>query len=202
LSRVSLIAYLRPTTSNPTSGQPAFWRRDTVKADGSFRIRGLTLGKAVISLEPSPETRGLTVARIEHNGAAARDGIDVGAREPVTGVRIVLVYSTLAIRGEVKVVGGALPAGFRLRVMARKMDQTTQNMLGAEVDARGQFVFESVPAGEYEVRVMPSYMPNSQRLDPQTERLISSVKERAVAGGDNQSPVTIVIDLRRKEGNQ
>jgi hypothetical protein len=59
-----------------------------------------------------------------------------------------------------------------------------------------------VPAGEYEVRVMPSYMPNSQRLDPHTERLISSVKERAVAGGDNQSPVTIVIDLSRKEGNQ
>ncbi|MGH9835833.1 MAG: carboxypeptidase regulatory-like domain-containing protein [Blastocatellia bacterium] len=198
LSRVNLTAYV----SSTTSGQPAFWRRDTVKADGSFRIRGLQPGKAVISLEPSPETRGLTLARIEHNGAAPRDGIDVGAGEHVTGVRVVLVYSALAIRGEVKIIGGALPPGFRLRVTARRMDQPAQITQGVEVDARGQFVFENMPAGEYEVRVMPSYTTNSQRLDPQTERLILSVKERVVVSSDHQQPVAIVIDLSRKEGNR
>jgi protocatechuate 3,4-dioxygenase beta subunit len=198
LSRVSLYAYSRPTTP----GQPVFWPRDTVKAGGSFRIRGLQPGKAIIGLEQSPETRGLTIARIERDGAAARDGIDVGAGEQVTGVRIVLVYSTLAIRGEVKVVGGALAPGFRFRVMARRMDQPTQNILGTEVDARGQFVIENAPPGEYEIRVSPNYTPNNQRLDPQTERLISLVKERVHVSNDHQQPVAIVIDLSRKEGNQ
>jgi hypothetical protein len=197
LSRVNLTAYV----SSTTSGQPAFSLRDTVKADGSFRIRGLRPGRAFIGLAQSPETRGLTVARTEHNGAAARNGIEIGAVEHVTGVRVVLVYGMLAIRGEVKVVGGALAPGFRFRVMARRMDQLTQNILGAEVDARGQFVFENMPAGEYEVRVVPSYGPNSLRLDPQTERLIALVKERAIAG-DNQSPVVLVVDLSRKGGNQ
>jgi len=195
LSRVNLRTYIRPAIS----GQPTFWRGDVVKADGGFRIRGLQPGKVVIAMDQSPETRGLTVARIEHNGAAARDGIDVGAGEHVTGVRVVLVYSTLAIRGEVKVVGGAAPAGLRFLVLARRTDQPTQGLSGVEVDARGQFIFENAPPGEYEIRVMPN---NSQRLNPQIIRLISSAKERVFVAGDNPQPVVLVIDLSRKEGNQ
>ena len=195
LSRVSLTAYIRPSTS----GQPTFGLRDTVKADGSFRLRGLQPGMAFIGLAQSPETRGLTVARIEHNGAAARNGIEIGAVEQVTGVRVVLVYSTLAIRGEVKVVGGALAPGFKFRVMARRVDQLMLNTLGVEVDARGQFVFENMPAGEYEVRLYPS---NSERLNPQILRLISLVKERVFVTSDNPQPVVLVIDLSRKEGGQ
>lgn len=195
LSRVSLSPYVRPATS----GQPTFWRGHVVNADGSFRLRGLQPGKVVIGLNQSPETRGLTVARIEHNGVAPRDGIEVGAGEQVTGVRIVLVYSTLAIRGEVKVVGGALPASLRFLVYARRMDQPTQGLSGVEVDARGQFVFENAPPGEYEIRVMPN---NSQRLDPQILRLVSSAKERVFVASDNPQPVVLVIDLSRKEGDR
>ncbi len=195
LSRVNLRTYIRPTIS----GQPTFWRGDVVKADGSFRIRGLRPGKVAIAVDQSPETRGLTVARIEHNGAVARDGIDVSAGEHLTGVRIVLVHSTLAIRGEVKVVGGALPNGLKFLVYARRTDQPMQGLSGVEVDARGQFVFENAPPGEYEIRVMPN---NAQRVDQQILRLISSVKERVFVAGDNPQPVAIVIDLSRKEGNQ
>lgn len=173
-----------------------------VNPDGSFRIRGLQAGRVVFSLSGLPNTKGLVLARIEYNGAAAREGIDVEAGQQMTGVRVVLVHSALTLRGELKVVGGELPRGLRFVVTASSVDQPTQGLPGAEVDARGQFLFESAPPGEYEIRVFPIYNPNGRRLDSRTAQVISLVKERVVVAGDNQQPVVLVIDLSRKEGNQ
>jgi len=172
-----------------------------VNADGSFRISGLQPGNVFIDLKPAPDIPGLTIARIERNGRPVDDGFNVGAGQQMTGVRVVLAYSALAIRGEVKVVGGALPAGLRLFVSARRVDQFTRYLPKAEVDARGQFIIESAPPGEYEIGIFPDYNPYGEQLDQQTMRLISSVKERGVAGPGAQ-PVVLVIDLSRKEGNQ
>src|SRR5262249_40617772 len=173
LSQLGIHTYVSPTIPGP---EP-YLNQGTVKvnADGGFRIRGLQAGKGYISLSQSPNMRGLTIARVEHNGAPARDGIEVKAGEQVSGVRIVLVYGAPTIRGELKVVGGELPAGLRFRAVARGMDQSWQGELGAELDARGQFAIENAPPGEYEVRVSPSYSSNTTGLDQQTERLISSL---------------------------
>ena len=119
----------------------------------------------------------------------------------MTGVRIVMVYSELAIRGELKVEGGALPEGFKLSVTARRIDQPAQALLIADVDARGQFFIEGAPPGEYEVGLFARLSPLIKQLDQQTSRLISSLKERIVVAGSNSQPVVLVIDLSRKEGN-
>jgi len=42
---------------------------------------------------PLTQSRGYSLARVEHNGAVVRDGIDVGPGQNVTGVRVVLVYN-------------------------------------------------------------------------------------------------------------
>ena len=207
LPQLSIYVNVRPNQSS-APGQLTAPRRENPKinADGSFRVRGLQQGKVDIGFSPMPNQRGFSLARIEHNGAPlpVREGIEVGPGEHVTGVRVVLAYGSLTLRGEVKIVGGALPAGQRLFSSVRKTDQSSQfqSSLGAEVDARGQFLIENLAPGEYEVRVFPIANPGGDRIDPQITRAFSSVKERVLVSGDNQPPVTIVVDLSRKEGNQ
>src|SRR5262245_52049946 len=148
----------------------------------------------------SPDMCGLTVARVESNDSANNE-IEIGPGEQMTGVRVVLNYNTYTLRGELKIVGGATPPGLRFIAIASKVDQPFQQQPSAEVDARGQFVIEYMAPGEYEVRVIPIPLPQGERLDQQTVQLISSFKVRAVVS-DNSQPVTLVVDLRRKEGER
>src|SRR5262249_32636138 len=147
-------------------------------------------------------TRGFAIARIERNGAPASDGIEVDAGEQVTGVRVVLVYGTLAIRGELRIVGGALPAGYKVFASPPKVDQPRRVSRGADIGARGHFVIENLPTGEYEIRAVPTSFPDGQPLSQEIRRLISSAKERVVLSGGNQQSVTLVVDLSRKEGDR
>jgi 5-hydroxyisourate hydrolase-like protein (transthyretin family) len=163
-----------------------------VNADGSFRINGLPAGKASISIQMGDWT-GLTVARIEHNGAPADKGIEIDAGEQVTGVRIILLYGTLTLHGEVKVVGGTLPDGYRIEVYARGTDQTMPYGGMKFADARGRFVIENLGPGEYEIRLFVDCP------DPEISRRFLSVNKRVFVGSDNQQPVTFVVDLSRKE---
>jgi len=206
LSQIKISSFYRSIKSTLTGRMPIAAGIADVKvnADGGFRISGLQPGNVFIQVRPSPDIRGLTVARIERDrvGLMASDGVDVGAGTHVTGVRIVMVYSARAVRGEVKVVGGALPADLKFSATARRVDQPTQALLSADVDARGQFLIEGAPPGEYEIGLFPRLSPYSERLAPQTLRLISSLKERVVVAGDNPQPVVLLIDLSRKEGNQ
>ena len=110
--------------------------------------------------------------------------------------RVVLIYSSLKLRGELKVIGLAA-AGLRFRIIAHRVDQSSGT--GAEVDARGQFVFEHISPGEYELRALPDNTPNIERLDERIMRMIYAFKERVVVAGDNPHPVVLVIDLNKKD---
>jgi len=200
LSEVSLFASVinwssnRQTFAGSSSGR--------VYSDGRFNISGLQAGKAHIFSAGLPNTQGLVLARIEHNGATLRDGIEIEAGQQVTGVRAVLTYSQLKLRGELKIVGVDLPEGLRFRVSARSLDQSFQSTPSADVDARGQFVIENLPPGEYELRLFPIHTLSGERLDQKTFTLIFQFKEKVVVASDNQQPVVITVDLSRKEGDR
>jgi carboxypeptidase family protein len=147
MSQISLSATVRQISYGPPAPGRGVGR---VNADGSFRLSGLQSGKVTITMSNMPE---FVMSRIERNGAPVDGGIEVEAGEQVTGVRIVLAHSTLAIRGELRVIGEALPAGCRFFAFTRKVDQSGQGMPVAEIDARGQFTIENLPQGEYEIRV-------------------------------------------------
>ena len=200
LSQIKLGGRIRPANSEPLLQPSSLTVK--VNADGSFRASGLQRGRATFSLDRTPNTRDLVIARIELNGAPAQNGIEVDAGEQVTGVRIVLVHGSLTLRGELKVVSGALPAGYRFYASARRVDQKAQNSSGGEIDMRGQFVIENLPPGEYEIRVVPVYFPDGKQLNEEFRLLIRSVKERVVLGGANQQRVTLVVDLSQKEGDK
>jgi hypothetical protein len=161
-----------------------------VNADGSFRLSGLPAGKARIYCCGQSDLR---VARIERNGAPVDEEIEIAAGEQVTGVRVVSLYGALTLRGAMKIVGGTLPSDCRFVAFALRTDQNAMYEGDAVIDARGQFAIENLAPGEYEIRVSPHCQ------DPEIEKRFPSVKKRVFVGNDNQQPVTLVVDLSRKE---
>ena len=69
--------------------------------DGGFRITGIRPGKVNLSYymeRGGPE--GIRLVRIERNGVDARNGIDVGVGEDVTGLRLVVAAGSSVLKGE------------------------------------------------------------------------------------------------------
>jgi hypothetical protein len=198
LSQVSVGAEI--DLANPNLPSPVESGRFRVNADGRFRISGLQAGKAMIMMDLP---KGLA-DRIEHNGAPVDgEGIEIRAGEHVTGIRVVLVPidCTLTLRGEMKIVGAALPAGFRFFVIARVTDQNDYCSHTAVTDSRGRFVIENLAQGAYEIGVTP-IPPAGVELSSDIRQRFSSVKEKVFVGSDNQKPATLVVDLSRKEGDR
>jgi hypothetical protein len=78
----------------------------------------------------------------------------VRAGEHLIGVRLVFVYGQGRIVGRVEVKGGTLPPDARLMVTIRREGQTPNASLAlppAQVDSRGQFLFEGLPSGNYKL---------------------------------------------------
>jgi protocatechuate 3,4-dioxygenase beta subunit len=158
-----------------------------INADGSFRIVGLQPGKVRLMLGGWPPQKGFSLLRVERDGVEQRAGIiDVPAGEQVTGVRFVLEYGAGVVRGQVRVENGTLPEGTRLYVSARRTNGTESSLPGAEVDARGHFVLEWLPPGEYMLR-MGGRLGQSGRPFPPVEQKVSVTN-----GAETQ--VTLVID--------
>jgi hypothetical protein len=171
-----------------------------INPDGTFRISGLPPGRVSINPQPVTPATGLSLVRIERDGAHVRGEIEIGPGERITGVRIVLAHGALSLRGELKIIGGVLPANLRLFASARRTDQSTpSSSFGAEVDTRGKFVIENLTPGEYEIRCGVTVTAIDRQVDMQVAKAVSAIKERVVVSSDNQQTVTITIDLGRKE---
>jgi 5-hydroxyisourate hydrolase-like protein (transthyretin family) len=165
-----------------------------VNADGSFRIDGLPAGK--VGIWRWSQSDELTIARIERDGAPIDKRIEIAAGEQVTGVRVVFLYGALTLRGEMKVVGGTLPADCRFLIYALRADQNAEYSLSAWTDDRGQFVIENLAPGEYEIG------GNPRCQDPEIGQRFPSVKKRVFVGSHNQQPGTFVVDLSQKRGDK
>ncbi|MDQ3652333.1 MAG: carboxypeptidase regulatory-like domain-containing protein, partial [Acidobacteriota bacterium] len=155
-----------------------------VSVDGSFRLTGVRPGKVQVGMGSWPPVKGLTQVRVEHNGVEQKDGIDVTAGEQVAGVRVVVAYGTGIVRGQINIVGGVLPEGGRMIVHVRRQDSdSSRSGQSAEVDARGRFLIEGMPAGEYEL------MLRSWSRGPR-ERSLPQVKQSVTVSDGTESNVT------------
>lgn len=122
-----------------------------INPDGSFRLNGLRPGKLKIVDNAQRLPRGFSVLRVERDGVAQRDGIDIpGDASNITNVRIVMAYGNGTVRGTVK--SGELPAGTPLFVFARRTDSPS-TAASTQTDARGSFILEWLAPGEYELTV-------------------------------------------------
>ena len=174
----------------PASGVGGRSGTSSIGSDGAFRVEGLPAGTMGIFLSGGPTARGpvknFVVIRVERDGVpqpAYR--FEIKDKEQVSGVRVILAYGDATLRGYVTVENGKLPAAARFYVrLIRPGDVATQ--IGfSQVDARGHFIIEGVPAGDYELQV------NVSSSDGFMGR---SVKQQVSLTAGATTEVTVAID--------
>ncbi len=155
--------------------------------DGSFRLTGLPSGFANFNIFPAGSyvPTGFVIVRVERDGVAM-PRVEVKDGETVAGVKVFVRYGTSTIRGVVSFFNGTPPPGARVMIQLSKPGESLPYNRQAEVDARGQFLIDNVPAGSYELRTMVLAAGRGQTLDQKKE---VSVTDGAV------SNVTITIDV-------
>lgn len=159
---------LRAYVTNPNGGGGlASSGGSPIAPDGGFLVQGLPGGMLnfnVGSLKAPYSSRGFVIARIERDGIPVQRGIEIKDSEQLTGVRVVLAYGTAKLRGVVNLDNGALPNGARFFVrIVNKSGQLLSNFRPPEVDARGHFLIEDLPAGLYEIQAGVTGLPQTPR---------------------------------------
>jgi len=154
LSQLRLAGHLQP--SNAALAPPNY-AHTRIALDGSFRLGGLGPGRLRLGLG-GPQPPGVTLARVELNGALQRDGFEVSEGAEISNVRVVISYGTSVVRGQINLSKGVLGPDERLLVFARRLlpagdPRAGESGRSSQVDARGRFIFEGLPAGDYELSV-------------------------------------------------
>jgi len=90
--------------------------RVVISPDGSFRFNGLRPGKLKIVDSAQRLPRGFSILRVERDGIAQRDGIDIAGDTNISNVRVVMAYGNGIVHGNVTVKSDAVPSGTPLFV--------------------------------------------------------------------------------------
>lgn len=201
LPQLSLQAMMEADRKTGEVQAPAF-SQARIMPDGSFQLQGLRPGKARIALGGWPPPKGFVLLGIERGGVEVRDTLEVGGGEQITGVRIRIGYGTSSVRGQVEVRRdgrpAALPPEARLAVSARRLNTPAPAWGGhsGEVDERGRFLLDGLPAGDYELTVRGWIM--SAPGQPAAAQL-PAVKQTVNVPDAGQISVTIIYDLGAKQ---
>ena len=200
LQNLVIDASVRSTGLNVASDQAA-----SVSPNGSFRITGLPPGRVSLSVtnaqSPGPFS-GITLLRVERNGADVRSGMQVVSGEEVTGVRIVLASGNSVVRGTVKFEGGTLTQGMMVIAMARRTDEGgvagggRGGMASApsQVDANGRFQLEKLVAGTYEISVQMAGGGGGGGRNPRQQGP-TPVTQTIIVGNGTVHDVTMTLNL-------
>jgi len=171
-------------------------------ANGSFTLTGLRPGKVQLFLAGWPPVKGFIITRIERDSVDFADGIEVGAGESISGVRVHVAYGTGVMRGQVEVRDGgqpaSLPAGARLSVSARRLGVAAGppwSGNSVEVDARGRFILDGLAAGDYEVAVR-GWIAGQPGTPPGAR--LPNIKQNVTVPGSGETLITLVYDLSAK----
>jgi hypothetical protein len=187
LGQVRVIGYV---DSKSQAVVPNYSRPPTLAPDGGFRLTGLHSGTLRIAAS-AEGAKGLTLSRVELNGARMSDGIEVAEGAQLSGVRVVMVYGSGVIRGQVNFTNGAPPPGARLIASARRVgangDERSDRQV--EADARGFFIIEGLTAGEYEVVVRAFNEGEMYRSEAQHVSLGDGVEVSVTPALDLSKPV-------------
>lgn len=188
LSQVRLFGWVEPRGQQVA---PPFTQRPPVIGpDGAFRLAGLRPGKLRIG-HSSDSVKGLSMARVELNGASIHEGLEVAEGAQVSGVRVVLVHGSGVVTGQVGYVGGTPGADTRVVVQARRVGGASpaDSVRQVGADARGFFRVEGLPAGEYEVTVRVFFGGG---------RLRRSEPQHVSVTDGGEVKVTPVVDLNKQ----
>jgi hypothetical protein len=172
LREVELGVFVSP----PTSGFGGRSASSTIGTDGNFRVAGLPSGIASAFISggrsrPGP-VKGFTVTRIERDGVPqpAR-GFEVQEGEQVTGVRIVVSYGDGVLRGRITGENGKLLPDSHFSVRISRPGGTPNQAGFTQGDARGNFIFEGLSTGIYDLFV--TVVSPGRRVRPPLKQEVS-----------------------------
>jgi hypothetical protein len=169
-----------------------------IDPDGSFRTIGLPRGMATFStVYPSP--KGLALVRVERDGVEQNNGIEIGADEEISGVKVVFGYGTGSIRGQVKVEGGDITASTLMYLNIRRVGANQPlNLRMPPVDLRGRFVIDGLQAGEYELSLMFQTRLAAPAAGGRTV-IAKDVKQTVTVTNGSETQVTMTVDLNTND---
>ena len=163
-----------------------------INPDGSFRLTNLPAGRLTLNLPVNQDH--VRVMRIERDGVVYPGGIEIKAREQITGLRLVVSQANGKIRGLLKLPDGwELPAMARLLVSIRRTDDSPAFHSSVEGDARGQFLVDGLIPGTYEFNVGVVGVPNDQR-----PRIMRPTQTVVVSNGAI-ADVTIILQMSKTD---
>jgi len=163
-----------------------------VAPDGSFQVNGLRPGHLSIDAYASaPTYTRPAIVRIEHDGIGVSQGFDV--QQAVSGLRVIINYGTGAIRGTVRLEGGASLADSRIYVNSKREGE--RDGTGIVVDARGHFLIKNLAPGTYELTVQVGFGTPAFPLRP-----LPPQKQLVNVTDGSESEVTFIVDLKPKQG--
>src|SRR5262245_3145436 len=181
-------------------------RSARINPDGGFRINGLWPGKITFSLSGQLGANKFSILRIERGGVSQGQQVEVSAGEQLDNLRVVLGYGVAAIRGQLKIIGGAAPSDIVVYANVKRVGGDEAANFGSQVDASGQCVIEGLTAGEYELRLAYSDRNNSAETNSQLRQTFLQqlwrAKQTVSVGATGATKVTFTIDLSRKEGDR
>jgi Carboxypeptidase regulatory-like domain len=193
-SQIEIYAYVKSEELSAPTNSPA-----KLRPDGSFVIKGVRPGVAGFAILSRSETR-FWVLNIEHNGLSQREGLQIDAGERVTGVRLIIGYGSNVVRGQLRIIGGALPEGATLIASANRVGTETVNGRSVPVDSSGRFIIKGLAPGEYELKLSISFrFGNLANTDKLIERL-NKQTQVVMVGSNQETQVTFVVDLALTEG--
>jgi protocatechuate 3,4-dioxygenase beta subunit len=193
LSGLRIIAYMSSTSNPPTHNQGT----GIIAPDGSFRISGVSPGKANLQIysPENPNSRRFSLIRVERDGVDQTQGVDIQAGQSISNLRVLVSYGTGVIRGTVKFENGSPPPNTRTYVAIRR--EGLRFEMGTTTDARGHFIIKDVAPGSYEVILnLGFYAPSLQ--SPQRPQ--QPLKQFVTVADDTEVEVNFTVDLKPKEG--
>jgi hypothetical protein len=178
--------------SMESNSQASTGGNSIVAPDGSFQVNGLRPGHLSIDAYVSaPIYTRPAISRIERDGIGISQGFDI--QQSVSGLRVIINYGTGAIRGTVRLEGGASIADSRIYVNSER--QGEREGTGAVVDARGHFVIGNLASGTYEVTVQVGFGTPASPYRP-----LPPQKQLITVTNGSESEVTFVVDSTPKGG--
>jgi hypothetical protein len=203
---VSFLGEQDPATANP-GNLPG--RSSNLSPDGGFRFTGVPPGKLMfLHLEAADHRSGripFTFNRIERDGAPVSHVIEIVRGEQVENLRIFVDYANGSIRGQVKIVGGDLPQGWRLKIYASRIGASEKSggipLFQSRggfiwVDESGRFLMEGLAPGEIEFEVTAVVTNDVDRRDQPSGA--EAVRQRVTVNNDGVTSVTINFDPTRR----
>ena len=177
-----------------------------LNGDGSFQINGLPAGTARLSLmAQDPTLQGaFKLLRIERTGAVQTRGVTVNSGDNITDVRLVAAYADAIVIGQVKMQNGTLPAGARMfaRLVPVGQGRGAPNGGMANVDERGSFLIQNVPAGNYTVIVNAVVLgQGGGRGRGRGPGSVTSAPQPVTAIEGQTANVSVVLDLGQNPPN-